>query len=97
MHSLSPLYLNDVFKPACQNTTYSRTSLFKLNQPLRKADYGQKYLSYDTPSIWNKFPDFLKQQRTSKYTNTELKKHFFRKKSNDENNICSYFYLILKY
>ena len=31
---LSPLYMNDVFKLAGQNTTTTRTSLFKLSQPL---------------------------------------------------------------
>ena len=48
--------MNDVFKPAGQNTTATR--------------------SYMSPSIWNKPPDFLKEQRTSTRTNTELKSSF---------------------
>ena len=39
---LSPLYMNDVFKLADQNTAATRTSLLKLSQPLRKINYGQK-------------------------------------------------------
>ena len=42
--NLSPLYMNDVFKPAGQNTTATRTYLFKLSQPLRKINHGQKFL-----------------------------------------------------
>ena len=48
---LSPLYMNDVFKQVSQNTTATRTSLFKLSQPLRKTNHGQKHLSYVAPSI----------------------------------------------
>ena len=66
---LSPLYMNDVFKLAGQNTTATRTSLFKLN--------GQKCLSYVAPSIWNILPDFLK---TTDNVNTyKHKKAFFFK------------------
>ena len=57
---LSPLYMNGVFKPAGQNTTVTRTSLFKLSQPLRKTNHGEKSLSYVASNIWNKLPDFLK-------------------------------------
>ena len=48
---LSPLYMNDVFKLADQNTTATGTSLCKLSQPLRKNNHGQKSLSYVVPSI----------------------------------------------
>ena len=68
--------MNDVFKPAGQNTTATRSSMFKLSQSLRKTNHGQKSLSYMSPSIWNKQPDFLKEQRTSTRTNTELKSSF---------------------
>ena len=57
---LSPFYMNDVFKLADQNTTATRTSLFKLSQPLQKTSHGQKSLSFVAPSTWNKLPDFLK-------------------------------------
>ena len=68
--------MNDVFKPAGQNTTATRSSMFKLSQSLRKTSHGQKSLSYMSPSIWNKPPDFLKEQRTLTRTNTELKSSF---------------------
>ena len=45
LNYLSPLYMNNVFKLADQNTTASRTSLFKLGQPLKKTNHGQKSLS----------------------------------------------------
>ena len=48
---LSPLYMNDAFNLAGQNTTVTRTSLFKLSQPLRKTNHGQKSRSYVAPSI----------------------------------------------
>ena len=57
---MSPLYMNDVFKPAGQNTTATRSYLFKLSQPLRKTNHGQKSLSYVAPCICNKLPDILK-------------------------------------
>ena len=41
-NNLSPLYMNDVFKPAGQNTTATRTYLFKLSQPLQKNNHRQK-------------------------------------------------------
>ena len=52
--------MNDVFKSADQNTTVTRTYLFKLSQPFRKTKHGQKNLLYVAPCIWNKLPDFLK-------------------------------------
>ena len=73
-NNLSPLYMSDVFKPAGQNTTATRTSLFKLTQSSWKTNHGQKSLSYVEPSISNKLPDFLKTtENVIIYTNTELK------------------------
>ena len=42
LNYLSPLYINDAFKLSGQNTTTTRTSLFKLSQPLRKTNHGQE-------------------------------------------------------
>ena len=41
---LSLLYMNDLFKPAGQNTSATRASLFKLSQLLQKTNHGQKIL-----------------------------------------------------
>ena len=43
--------MNDVFKLAGQNTATTRTSLFKLIQPLQKTKHEQNSLSDVTPSI----------------------------------------------
>ena len=91
--------MNDVFKPAGQNTTATKTSLFKLSQPLRKTNHRQKSLSYVTPSIWNKLRDFLKTtDNVNRYTH-RVKKHFFQRmkenneemRNNEENNKYSCF------
>ena len=76
-NNLSPLYMSDVFKPAGQNTTAIRTYLFKLSQPLRKINHGQKSLSHVAPCIWNKLPDFLKATESVNTFNHRVKKHFF--------------------
>ena len=90
-NNLSPLYMNDVFKPAGQNTTATRTYLFKLSQPLRKTNHGQKSLSYVAPCIWNKLPDFLKTTENVNTFKHRIKKDFFRRMNYEENNIYSYF------
>ena len=61
-NNLSPLYMNDVFK---------------LSQPLRKTNHGQKGLSYVAPCIWNKLPDFLKTTENVNTFKHRVKKHFF--------------------
>ena len=76
-NNLSPLYTNDLFKPAGQNTTTTRTSLFKLSQPLRKTSHRQNSLSYVAPSIWNKLPDFLKTTDSVNTYKHRVSKYFF--------------------
>ena len=88
---LRPLYMNDVFKLAGQNTTATRTSLLKLSQPLRKTNHGQRCLSYVAPNIWNKLPDFLKTTDNVNTYKHRVKKHFFQRMNNEEDNIYSYF------
>ena len=70
--------MNDVFKLAGQNTTATRSSLFKLSQPLRKTNHGQKCLSYVAASIWNNLPDFLKTTQRQ-HVQTQSYKAFFSK------------------
>ena len=41
-NNTSPRYMNDVFKPAGEPDTTTRTSLLKLNQPLQKTNHGKK-------------------------------------------------------
>ena len=77
---LSPLYMNDIFKPAGQNTTASSTSLFRLREPLRKTNHGQKGLSYVAHSFWNKLPHFLKTTHNVNTYKHRVKKYFFAQK-----------------
>ena len=70
--------MNDVFKLAGQNTTATRTFLFKTSQPLRKTNHGQKSL-YVAHSIWNKLSDFLKTTDNVNTHKHRVKKHFFSK------------------
>ena len=75
----SHLYMNDVFKPAGQHNTITRTSLRKLNQPLRKSNHGQNNLSYLAPTIWNNLPNSLKASQTLNTYEQRVKKHFFQR------------------
>ena len=43
------------------------------------------------PSIWNKSSDFLKTTDNANAYKHRVKKHFFQRMSNEENNIYSYF------
>ena len=52
--------MSDLLKPADQHPPNTRTTLLKLNHPLRKTNHRQKSLSYVAPIIWNKLPDFFK-------------------------------------
>ena len=79
--------MNDVFKPAGQSTTATRTCLFKLSQPLRKTNHGQKSLSYVAPCIWNKLPNFLKTTENVNTFKYRVKKHYFGRMNNEENDI----------
>ena len=86
-NNLSPLHMNDEFKPAGQNTTATSTCLFKLSQPLQKTNHGQKRLSYVAPCIWNKLPNFLKTTENVNTFKHRVKKHYFGRMNNEENDI----------
>ena len=70
--------MNHVFKLAGQHNTATRTSLFKLSQPLRKINHGQKSISYVAPSVWNKLPDLLKTTDNVNTYKHRVKKYFFK-------------------
>ena len=85
---LNPLYMNDVFKLADQSTIATRTSLFKLSQPLRKPITDKKLLHmWHLVFIWNKLPSFLKTTDNVNTSKHRAKKDFFQRMNNDENNI----------
>ena len=83
--------MNDVFKSAGQNTTATRTYLFRLSHPLRKTNHEQKSLSYVAPCIWNKLPNFLKTTENVNTCKHRVKKYFSRRMNNEESNIYSCF------
>ena len=60
-------------------------------RPLQKTNHGQKSLSYVALCIWNKLADFLKTTENVNTFKHRVKKHFFRRMNNEENNIYSYF------
>ena len=73
--NLSPLYMSDVFTPAGQNTSTTRTSLFNLSQLLQKSNHRQKSLSYVALSMWNKLPAFLQTTENINMYKQKVKKH----------------------
>ena len=59
-----PSYLNEVFELACPNNLRIRNSYSKLICPIRKTNTGKNALSsFLGPSICNKIPEVLKQNR----------------------------------
>ena len=56
-----PFYLNEIFEfaPHCRKGTRNR--LAKFRHPFRKANTGQKTLSYIGPSLWNNLPETIKK------------------------------------
>ena len=48
-NDLSPLCMNDIFVTSGQNTLATRTTLFKLSQPFKKSNNGQKCHSHLAP------------------------------------------------
>ena len=75
--------MKNVFKPANQSTSYTRTSLSKLSQPLQKVSQRQNSFSYVASRIWNKLPDSLKTTKNK----PRVKKYFFGRMNNMEDNI----------
>ena len=71
-NDIFPLYLKDVFDPSEQKHIDTRASTLKLNQPLRKTNYGQKTIPFMAPSNWNKLPENIKMLE-----NTNLKDERF--------------------
>ena len=80
-----------VFKPAGHPNTTTRTSLLKLNQPLRRTNHGQNNISYIGPIIWNNLPNSLKTTGNLNTYKHRVKEHFFHRIRNEANNIYSYF------
>ena len=69
--------MNDVYKPPSQSNTTTRASLLKLNQPLRRTNYGQNNISYIAPIIWNNLPNSLKTTDNLNTYKRRVNEYFF--------------------
>ena len=72
-----PAYMSDIFSPSGTSRTGTRTSFLKLTQPSRRTNLGQRALSYQGPSIWNKLPDKVKQSCSVNSFKHNLKRYYF--------------------
>ena len=72
-----PAYMSDIFNPSGTSRTGTRTSFLKLTQPSRRTNLGQRALSYQGPSIWNKLPDKVKQSCSVNSFKHNLKRYYF--------------------
>ncbi len=54
-----PVYMKEMFSPYIEDKN-TRSAMFRLYQPYRKTNKGQKGLSYIGPSLWNKLDNECK-------------------------------------
>ena len=80
-----------MFKSVGKHTINTRTSFFKLIQPLRKTSHEQKNFFYVAPTVWNNLLDSLKTTENVNTYKHKVKKHFLRKMINKGNYIYYYF------
>jgi len=85
-----PLYMKDIFDISCINRISTRNSAKKLNQPLRRTNYGKNCISFLTPSVWNSMPDSLKDCENLNTFKHRVKAHFFEEMKKKENSIYNY-------
>ena len=86
-NDICPLYLKDIFNPAEQNQISTRTSTLRLNQPLRKSNYGKKSISFLAPSNWNSLPNVIKLLKNTNLFKHKVKEYFFQKLKLKDKNI----------
>ena len=70
-------YMAEIYTPVTNNRIGTRNSFLKLKQPSRRTKQGQNCLSYVGPSIWNKFPDKIKDSKSLNNFKPKIKDHFF--------------------
>ena len=83
-HKRCPSYIAEVFNPSEGNCITTRSSYLKLIQPFRRTNLGQRSLSYQGPSIWNKIPDNVKQSCSVNSFKHNLKRYYFDNLKNRE-------------
>ena len=67
-----PNYFGEIYVPLEANGVHTRSSYQKLNVLDRKANVGQKALSYVGPSLWNNLNKTEKQNHLHKQIRTPL-------------------------
>ena len=72
----APSYMSEMFLPIGQSRI-TRRSKDKLNQPFRKTNIGQNFLSYLGPKIWNNLPSELKSATNINSFKNKIKDKFF--------------------
>ena len=60
VNNIYPYYLNEIFEFATHCRIGTRNNFSKLKNPFSKTNMGQKAISYTGPSIWNNWPDSIK-------------------------------------
>ena len=82
--------MGDIYNLTKQNQVATRTSTLKLNQPLRKSNYGQKCISFLGPSVWNSLPDNLRQLKNTNTFKHKIKELYFQKLKREDTNMYVY-------
>ena len=89
-NDICPLYLKDIFQPTERTHINTRSSTLKLNQPLRKSNYGQRNISYLAPVKWNSLPENLKHLENINIFKHKVKDHFLETLNREDKNIYTY-------
>ena len=70
-------YFDEIYVPLEINRVRTHSSYQKLNVPHRKANVGQKALSYVDPSLWNNLNKTLKTSTSLNAFKHNIKQHYF--------------------
>ena len=70
-------YFDEIYVPLETNGVHTRSSYQKLNVPHRKANVGEKTLSYVGPSLWNNLNKTLNTSTSLNAFKHNIKQHYF--------------------
>ena len=76
VNNTCPYYLNKIFAFAPNCRIGTRINFFKLKNPFRKRNMGQKTITYIGPFIWNSLPDSTKKANNLNTFKHNVKKHY---------------------
>ena len=81
-----PLYMKNVFDKSCISQASTRNSTMKLSQTLRRTSYGQNFISFLAPLVWNNLSNELKKRCTNLNTFKHKIKEYFLYKIGQKDN-----------